>query len=94
MKLLSKLFFILSSLALTTGAVFFFINKNKKKNLKDPLECGLYLAIGRKRLIHSLNQQIAEVEDRTSKWNHAKRQKELEEMDWNIPNDSSASSNA
>ena len=77
--------FIWKLLALTAAAgagaaTMFFFTKNKKQ--KDPLDCGLYLSIGRKKLIKHLNDEIAGVEERTSAHNHAKRQKELETMDW------------
>lgn len=79
MKIVWKLLALIAAAGAGAGAMFFF-TKNKKP--KDPLDCGLYLSIGRKKLIHRLNEDIAGVEERTSAQNHEKRQKELEMVDW------------
>ncbi len=79
MKFIWKLLTLTTAAGAGAAAMFFF---TKNKPLKDPLDCGLYLSIGRKKLIKHMNEEIAGVEERTSAQNHAKRQKELETMDW------------
>ncbi len=80
MKLIWKILALAGAAGAGAAAMFFF---TKNKTPKDPLDCGLYLSIGRKKLIQQMNEDIAGVEERTSALNHAKRQKELEMMDWN-----------
>ena len=78
MRFIWKLLALTAAAGAGAAAMFFF---TKNKSLKDPLDCGLYLSIGRKKLIKHMNEEIAGVEERTSAQNHAKRQKELETMD-------------
>ncbi len=77
--------FIWKLLALTAAAgagaaAMFFFTKNRRET--NPPDCGLYLSIGRKKLIKRMNDEIAGVEKRTSAQNHARRQKELEMVNW------------
>ncbi len=53
-----------------------------KKHEQDPDNCKVFLAFGRKKLIDKMNKDIKDREERTSAENHAKTQKELENMDW------------
>lgn len=77
--------FLFKALALVAAAVagsvvtVFYMKKDKSK-----MDCGKFLAIGRKRLIKEMNKDIEEREERLSQKNHEKVQKELNNMDWNM----------
>ena len=61
------------------AATIFIRNKNQEN---DPDNCKVFLAFSRKKLIDKMNKDIKDREERTSAENHAKRQQELENMDW------------
>ena len=80
MNVLFRILSVIAAMAAGSAITMYVLNK---KNDSGEIECGVLLAKNRKELINKMNKNIEDIEKRTSAENHAKMQRDLENMDWN-----------
>lgn len=79
MTILFRILSVIAAMAAGSAITMFMMRKKEDGSL----DCGILLAKNRKKLINKMNKDIEDVEKRTSAENHAKMQRQLENMDWN-----------